>query len=160
LGTSIAAPRTRQLVLDPPTEIKAASSISARGCLRLSSIYLLVHDWSQSKVKPICAGAANPPRRGTIERALAWAGRGARRKHRARMIAPDLHLENGIDVRARKTRPGGNEAPRRGCKVLNRENFRRSPIESRAEGAYYVERRSNVALPTSPLGAQRPLCAQ
>jgi hypothetical protein len=55
--------RTRQLVLDPPTEINAASSISARGCLRLSSIYRLVHHWSQSNVKPVYVGAdnGNPP---------------------------------------------------------------------------------------------------
>jgi hypothetical protein len=55
--------RTRQLVLDPPTEIDAASSISARGCLRLSSIFLLVHPWPQSKVKLLLVGTTNenPP---------------------------------------------------------------------------------------------------
>jgi len=63
--------RTRQLVLDPPTEINAASSISARGCLRLSSMHLLVHHWSQSKVKPIGVGADSETRpMGVIERAL------------------------------------------------------------------------------------------
>jgi hypothetical protein len=72
LGTSIAAPlieifRTRQLVLDPPTEINAASSISARGCLRLSSMFLLVHRWSQSKVKtdPRLHYQRKPARRGS-----------------------------------------------------------------------------------------------
>jgi hypothetical protein len=51
--------RTRQLVLDPPTEINAASSISARACLRLSSIFQLLHPWSQSKVKLILVGTTN-----------------------------------------------------------------------------------------------------
>jgi len=55
--------RTRQLVPDPPTEINAASSISARGCPRLSSIFQLLHSWPQSKVKLILVGTTNenPP---------------------------------------------------------------------------------------------------
>jgi hypothetical protein len=114
LGTSIAAPlmemfRTRQLVLDPSTEIKAASSISARGCLRLSSIYLLVHDWSQSKVKPICAGAMKTRPTGVVERALAWAGRGARRMHRASDVSPDLVARKWGNYR-----PATKKPPRRG----------------------------------------------
>jgi hypothetical protein len=54
-------------VLDPPTEINAASSISARGCLRLSSMFLLVHRWSQSKVKtdPRLHYQRKPARRGS-----------------------------------------------------------------------------------------------
>jgi hypothetical protein len=83
--------RTRQLVLDPPTEINAASSISARGCLRLSSIYLLVHDWSQSKV--LCWRDENPPNGGCRAGSrMGWTRRSAGTPHRT--LAPDSAFRN------------------------------------------------------------------
>jgi hypothetical protein len=45
---------------------------------------------------------------GDIERALVWAGCGARREHHTRMIAPNLHLENRkLAVLDEKSRPMG-----------------------------------------------------
>ena len=125
--------RTRQLVLDPPTEINAASSISARGCLRLSSIYLLVQHWSQSKVKHICAGATKTGPMGGIERAFARAGRGARRGHRASDVSPDLV--------ARKW--GNKKSPRRKWELVSPRRKNRS---SEAGAKVLIERYSGARL--------------
>jgi hypothetical protein len=133
-GTSIAAPsmemfRTRQLVLDPPTEINATSSISARGCLRLSSIYLLVHRWSQSKVKPsLLARTMKTRPMGATSGGLSGSGCGDQRApHGPR----PLEKWGLASARQKTAREGMNL--RGGCKGTNREIFRHSPKSAAPE---------------------------
>ena len=75
---------------------------------------------------------------GDIERALAWAGCGARRRHRTRISAPDL-VENGELAVAEKNRPGWKRDLRDGRKVMRLEYS--SARESAAPGCYHRDRR-------------------